>query len=212
MNPLKIFSFLLTSIIIAFLIIWFGLFNISAKEKHWEITTILLEFIRERSIEVRAEDIQIPNTLSTPEMISNGAKNFDAMCAQCHLAPEMEPTELHLGLYPQPPIFYKAEKKHETHGLANTFWVIQNGLKLTGMPAWGDFHTDTQIWEMVAFLNVLKGMSATEYRKLVGEGGHTHKEGFTHSEKPHGTDTHQTETGHHINSIDDHTTHGTHDH
>jgi len=178
----KLISLLTLGLLIGFLIIWFGLFNISAKDKHWDVTTELLELVRDRSIEVRAENIQVPD-LSSAEMISKGAKNFDAMCSQCHLAPGMEPTELNLGLYPQPPVFYN--EKHDDHGAANTFWVIQNGLKMTGMPAWGDFHTKTQLWEMVAFMQVLNGMSESKYKELVGEGGHTHKEGFGHDD--HGT-------------------------
>ncbi len=181
---MKFITLISTALLVGFLFIWFGLFNMSAKDKHWDITTELIEFVRERSIEVRAETIQVPD-LSSAEMISNGAKNFDAMCSQCHLAPAMEPTELHLGLYPQPPVFYK--EKHNDHGSENTFWVIKNGLKMTGMPAWGDFHTDGQIWEMVAFINNFSGMSETEYKNLVGEGGHTHKEGFGH-------DSHDTKT------------------
>jgi mono/diheme cytochrome c family protein len=31
------------------------------------------------------------------------------------------------------------------------------------MPAWGDSHTDQQIWEMVAFLEKLNDMSAAKY-------------------------------------------------
>ena len=175
----KIIIFSTLGLLIGFLIIWLGLFNISAKDKHWDITTELLELVRDRSIEVRAENIQVPD-LSNPDMIANGAKNFDAMCSQCHLAPGMEPTELNLGLYPQPPVFYN--EKHEDHGAANTFWVIANGLKMTGMPAWGDFHTDEQLWEMVAFMNTINGMSESEYKALVGEGGHTHKPGFGHGD------------------------------
>jgi len=166
-------------LLVGLLIIWFGIFNISAKDKHWDITTELLEIVKDRSIEVRSENIQIPD-LSSTKMIENGAKNFDAMCSQCHLAPGMEPTELNLGLYPQPPVFYN--EAHEDHSAAETFWVITNGLKMTGMPAWGDFHTEEQIWEMVAFMSNINGMSESEYKALVGEGGHTHKPGFGHED------------------------------
>ena len=178
MKKVKLIIIISSMILVGFLVIWFGVFNVSAKDKHWNITTKILEFVRERSIEVRADDIQVPD-LSIHSMISSGAKNFDAMCAQCHLSPTTEPTELNLGLYPQPPVFYK--EKHSGHGEQNTFWTIKNGLKLTGMPAWGDFHTDKQIWEMVAFLKKINGMSRIDYIQLVGEGGHTHKENSEHS-------------------------------
>ena len=140
----------------------------------------LLTFVKERSITVRAYDIKAPD-LSKPDMIKSGAKNFDAMCAQCHLSPIKESTELSLGLYPKAPVFY--QQNHTGHGSGNTFWTIKNGLKMTGMPAWGDSHTDQQIWEMVAFLGKLNDMSASEYTQLVGDGGHTHKN-TKHIEEP----------------------------
>ncbi|MCF6224790.1 MAG: cytochrome c [Xanthomonadales bacterium] len=173
MKKTTLLSILSSALLLVFLVIWFGLFNVSAKEKHWKITTAFLEFVRERSIEVRADGIEVPD-LSNLDMISNGAKNYAAMCAQCHLSPTMKPTELSLGLYPQPPVFYTQE--HFSHGKENTFWTIKNGLKLTGMPAWGDFHTDEQIWELVAFLNEINGMSTTEYLELTGSDEQIDKE------------------------------------
>ncbi|GKT11602.1 MAG: hypothetical protein ISEC1_P0568 [Thiomicrorhabdus sp.] len=182
---MKQVSYLLVAMIIsAIIFIWTGAFNMSAKDKHWDITTAALTLIRERSITVRANDIIVPTTLSNPDMITKGAKNYDAMCSQCHLAPDMQPTELHLGLYPQPPILFNKEPdehQHHEHKLVDTFWIIKNGLKMTGMPAWGDFHSDEQIWELVAFVSQMGSMHSTEYKALVGEGGHSHQIDAQHS-------------------------------
>jgi mono/diheme cytochrome c family protein len=184
MKP-KVFIGLLAGVALAAgLFVWVGVFNVSAAEKHWKITTQLLEVVRERSIHVRSKDITVPS-LEEVGMLSRGARNFSAMCAQCHLAPGMEETELSLGLYPAPPAFYRSE--HGIHDPAATFWTIKNGLKLTGMPAWGAFHADQQIWELVAFLSKLKGMTEEEYRSLVGEDGHSRKtnDHFDEQEESH---------------------------
>jgi|GEM_PF-205304 len=180
------------------LVIWFGLFNVSATNKHWGITTTLLELVRERSVEVRAKDIDVPS-LDDIEMISKGAKNYDAMCAQCHLAPGLAPTEIYRGLYPQPPVFQ--DSKHAIHDPATTFWTIKHGLKMTDMPAWGPFHTDQQLWQMVAFINKLNGMSREDYLELVGEGGHSH----SHEEHAHeaGTSTPDSEKSMHADETSD---------
>jgi len=107
-------------------------------------------------------------------MISNGAKNYDSMCVQCHLAPGAPDTELHQALYPKPPIFHQNDDKQSP---SETFWVIKNGIKMTGMPAWGEFHTDQQLWEMTAFLLKINKMTSIRYFELVGEGGHSHSDG-----------------------------------
>ncbi len=141
----------ITGVLAAVLVGWFGFYNVSAKDKHWEITNKVMEFVRERSIEVRTDDIVVPKNLTDKKMITKGAKNYDAMCAQCHLSPVKQPTELSQGLYPEPPVFH--ENIHASHDPKSMFWIIKNGIKLTGMPAWGDFHTEQQMWQMVAFLN-----------------------------------------------------------
>jgi len=124
------------------LFIWFGGYNIAATDKHWPLTAELMEVVRERSIQVRSENIIVPDVIS-PEHLSRGAEDYAAMCAQCHLAPGYSPTELHDGLYPQPPVFHKPG--HDAHNQSAKFWVIKNGVKLTAMPAWGMVHSDEEI-------------------------------------------------------------------
>jgi len=180
-NSLKvILIFLGISSVAGFIIIWFGVFNIAATDKHWAITNNLLEFVRERSISSNAEDIKVPN-LSDKNRIAKGATNYDAMCAQCHLAPGIKTSELFEGLYPQPPVLYK--HGIENHEPTETFWVIKNGLKMTGMPAWGNYNSDDQIWDIMAFLFEMKNLSPEEYQKMVEAGEHTHAKGGGHADK-----------------------------
>lgn len=162
-----IFSLIGVLAVVAGLFVWFGVYNIAATEEHWPLTTELLEVVRERSVQVRSEDIVIPETIS-PELISKGAENYEAMCAQCHLAPGYSPTEIHRGLYPQPPIFHNP--KHEAHNKSANFWVIKNGIKLTGMPSWGSSHSDDEIWGLVAFITKLPGMTVEDYKQITGSG------------------------------------------
>jgi mono/diheme cytochrome c family protein len=175
LNSLKvILIFLGFSAIVGFGIIWLGLFNIAATDKHWAITNNLLEFVRERSITSNAVNIKVPN-LSDKNRIAKGAANYDAMCAQCHLAPGIKTSELYEGLYPQPPVLY--EHGLENHEATETFWVIKNGLKMTGMPAWGNYNSDDQIWDLMAFIFELKNITPEEYKQMVDSGEHTHDKG-----------------------------------
>lgn len=52
---------------------------------------------------------------------------------------------------------------------AEEFWVVKQGIKMTGMPAFSATHDEDEIWEMVAFLQRLKGMSATDYPQLASQ-------------------------------------------
>ncbi len=171
---MRIIAILATiGLILGGLLIWFGVFNVAATDKHFVGTVSLLEMVRERSIDVRANTIQVPD-LNDEELIKEGAAHYAEMCTGCHLAPGIDESELHSGLYPQPPVFTDAN-------YANTpqaqFWIIKNGLKMTGMPAWSPAHTDEQIWGMVAFLAKIKGLNIAEYTDLSKETGEGHSHG-----------------------------------
>lgn len=150
--------------------IWSGAYNIAADEPHWPLTERVMETLRDRSIAERASDIAVPR-LEDESLIRAGAGNYDAMCAGCHLKPGVENTEQSVGLYPAPPNL--ARKPVDDPAAA--FWVIKHGIKMSGMPAWGESMEDEYIWGMVAFLRQLPDMSADHYDELVeASGGHRH--------------------------------------
>lgn len=192
--------------------IWSGVYNIAATDKHWAITNQLIEILRERSIEVRAKDIIVPDNLEDPARIAKGGPNYEAMCSSCHLAPGVKSTELYEGLYPQPPVFSNAT--HEAHDEKDNFWVIQNGLKLTGMPAWGGSHSDEDVWALVAFINRLDDMTAEEYKAMTagGEDHHDDADEDSHQETAADEDSHEDdaadEDSHHETPADEAEAHG----
>ncbi len=186
---------LIGAVLIGGTVIWLGLYNVAANEKHWGVTNIFLELVRDRSIIANAEDLPVPD-LTDDQRIARGAPNYAAMCAQCHLAPGVESSELHEGLYPQPPNLNDAE--HAAQNPQESFWIIKNGLKMTGMPAWGINNSDDQIWDMIALIAALDAMSVEKYQSLVASGEHTHaKGGHATSDAP------QPSASHHGNSGSD---------
>ena len=168
-------SILAAATVVAAGAVWSGAYNIAADDPHTRPVHAFLEVARARSIHARAGKLQIPSGLGTEEQIREGAGNYDAMCAACHLAPGLSPTELSQGLYPAPPDL-TATRVDE----ATAFWVIKHGIKASGMPAWGLSMGDEYIWNMAAFLQKLPDLDATGYRALVdSSGGHSHGGGET---------------------------------
>lgn len=66
-----------------------GIFDISADAPHWPVTRKIMETVRDRSVEVRARAVSVPN-LSDDQATLKGAGQYAAMCANCHLAPGQE--------------------------------------------------------------------------------------------------------------------------
>lgn len=155
--------------------VYSGFYDIGADDRHTAPVYAALDTMRERSIQSRASQLDVPGDLDDPARIRQGAGNYDAMCKGCHLAPAMAPTELSRGLYPAPPNL----SRHAVDP-AEAFWVIDHGIKASGMPAWGGSMDDAYIWNMVAFLQQLPGMDARQYQALVASsGGHSHGGGET---------------------------------
>ncbi len=144
--------------------VWSGMYNIGADEPHWMPTRVLIDNLRERSIASRMADAPVPD-LDAPGRITAGARNYSAMCTGCHLAPGVDDTEIRPGLYPTPPDLSKLGAKDSKRA----FWIIKHGIKMTAMPAWGKTHTDEQIWNMVAFIRKLPGMTPAQYAALGGK-------------------------------------------
>ncbi|MGA7179713.1 MAG: cytochrome c [Thiobacillaceae bacterium] len=170
---------ILLIILAAMAYVGFGGYNVGADAPHWTITAKIIQAVRERSMTLHAQRIAIPAALDQPQRIADGAGLYDEMCTGCHLAPGMEDSEMRRGLYPQPPDF-------PTEGiddLQTAFWVIKHGIKLTAMPAWGKSHTDEQIWDMVAFLQQIKGLTAARYHALVAAAT---PEAKSHEHEEHG--------------------------
>lgn len=155
--------------------IWSGFYDVGADDQHTPPVYALLKTMRNRSIEVRASELRVPDNLQDAARITQGAGNYNAMCMGCHLAPGMDATELSRGLYPAPPELTKA-----TVDAARAFWVIKHGIKASGMPAWGESMGDEYVWNMAAFLQQLPKLDAAQYQALVASsGGHDHGGGET---------------------------------
>lgn len=152
--------------------IYGGLYNVAADEPHSQSLHSLLQTVRDRSIAVRAREIDVPTDLSEQGRIASGAGQYVQMCASCHLAPGMKRTEISRGLYPRAPQLRRGSRATP----AEDFWVVKHGIKATGMPAWGVTHSDKLMWDLVAFVRLLPELSAEEYEAIVKSAPKSHDE------------------------------------
>ena len=161
--------------------IFFGVYNVAADAPHTRFVYSLLDSLRDRSIAMRVQRILPPADLDTPGRMAAGAGLYGEMCSGCHLGPGVEKSEMSQGLYPQAPDLAKMR-----HDPAETFWFIKHGVKLTAMPAWGKTHPDPLIWDMVAFVHKLPGMTPDEYKRLVASAPEDHDEMMKDMGSEHG--------------------------
>jgi mono/diheme cytochrome c family protein len=139
-----------------------GAYDVAASQPDNAAMRWLLVTARDRSIERRAAQITVP-ALTDPALVQEGFDHYHEMCTGCHLAPGMESSEIREGLNPHPPLLAKVAADSSP---ARLFWVIKNGVKMTGMPAWGTSHSDQMIWAIVAFIKQLPTLTPEQYRAM----------------------------------------------
>lgn len=179
--------------LMALLVIYTGIFNVATEWEdpapiRWALVTT-----RENSIQSRAASIQVPPSKGDKQ-IDTGFRSYREMCAMCHTPPGSTDSPITKGLNPAPPDLAKSA---EHMSAAELFWAIKNGIRMTGMPAWGVTHKDSEIWDIVAFVKNLPGMSKDEYLMLDSrlEKGHSHAGSGHNNSKPEKNKSHD-EDGH----------------
>ncbi len=152
----------------------------SAREKPWRVEAFLARNVRRIAIPAGANRLE--NLLpSSPEILAEARDHFADHCAICHGNDGQGNTVIGRNLYPPAPDMTQEETQRLTDG--ELFYIIKNGIRFTGMPAWEEEHTDEETWKQVLFIRHLPNLTPEELEMMeVGE------------EAPHGQDTTQEET------------------
>ena len=146
--------------------VYSGIYDISATDQHTKPVYWLMEFTMRRSIAVRASERDTPD-LSKVDTMGRGFALYHESCAQCHGGPGLSPAPAALGLTPVPAYLVPTGREWSAGEL---HWVIKNGIKMTGMPAWKHRMTDEEIWQVVGFLKErLPYLTTTQYREAAAK-------------------------------------------
>lgn len=149
------------------LFLYSGLYDVSAANPEAGWLQRSLEVAQERSVHRRARTIQVPD-LSNPALVREGLVHYHFMCVTCHGSPGIPASEIGQGLSPYPPEL--ASETLEASD-AEVFWIVKNGIRMTGMPAFGLTHEDKDLWAVVAFLKKLPRLSQQEYQAMIEKAG-----------------------------------------
>lgn len=141
-----------------------GLYNVGADVRHFRITEYIIRLTLHRSV---AHHVQrdAPPALEAPGLKELGARYFEFGCTPCHGSPERDAGPIASSMYPAPPSLHEALLEwtvNEQH------WIVQHGLKFTGMPAWAGRDREREVWALVAFLQDIPGMTRNEYEAMLG--------------------------------------------
>jgi mono/diheme cytochrome c family protein len=98
---------------------------------------------------------------ASDENLKAAREHFADHCAACHGNDGRGDTMYGEGLYPKPPDLRQPETQNLTDG--ELFWIIENGVRFTGMPAFGGGHdSEDDSWKLVLFIRHLPQISDQE--------------------------------------------------
>jgi len=143
-------------------VLYSGVHNVAATYPDRGLVSWALSTTMKRSVERQAAGIRVP-PLDDPALVRLGFQHYREMCVECHGAPGLSMAEVGRGLNPSPPPLVEKVGNWKPSEL---FWITKNGIRMTGMPAWGVTHTDEQIWAIVAFMRGLPRLTPEAYKAL----------------------------------------------
>ena len=157
-----------------------GGFNVAASAGHLPGIGPLMHFTMRNSVRLRAGS-EVPVDLDDEALIALGANHYQRGCAWCHGAPGQAANPIVDSMLPRPPAYDALAGDWEP---AELYWIVRNGIKMTGMPGWPDRSRDEEPWAVVAFLGRIGAMTAERYRELTEP---QHETAFTGFHPPNET-------------------------
>jgi mono/diheme cytochrome c family protein len=120
-----------------------------------------------RKIAVPSSYRQLRNPIvASTENIRGGMEHFSYHCSECHGNDGAGQTVFGKGLYPKPPDLRAAETQNKSDG--ELYYTIENGVRLSGMPAFHGTHTVPQTWRLVLFIRHLPQITPEELNEMKG--------------------------------------------
>ena len=166
-TPKRVLLVLLVAIVIAAAL---GILSVirrglSARDEPSAMEHFLARRMRRWAVPANARGMKNPFADSA-EAVAGGRAHFADHCASCHGNDGRGKTEIGQNLYPRAPDMWEKETQSLSDG--EIFYIIKNGVRLTGMPAWGQdtAEDDTASWHLVSFIRHLPWVTPEELEEM----------------------------------------------
>ena len=123
----------------------------------------LARFFRRFAVPADLRARKNPVRLDVPTLVS-GREHFADHCATCHGNDGSGRTPLGRGLFPRPPDMRAAPTQAMTDG--ELFYAIENGIRFSGMPAFGSPGREEESWQLVHFIRHLPSLTEAERAEM----------------------------------------------
>src|ERR1700761_5245791 len=147
-----------------------GARGVSARESPSTAERWVARRVRAMAAPGGARDLANP-VPNSPDVLAEARAHWADHCAGCHANNGSGDTEMGKRMYPPAPDMRLPDTQQMSDG--ELFFIIQNGIRLTGMPAWGGgvtaeakMHDEQDSWKLVRFIRHLPQLTAEEELKM----------------------------------------------
>ena len=102
---------------------------------------------------------------NSPEVLKEAMAHWADHCATCHGNDGSGNVDMGRQMYPHAPDMRKQPTQNLSDG--ELFYIIENGIRLSGMPAWGGSEAgEKDSWKLVHFIRHLPSISPSEMTEM----------------------------------------------
>ena len=148
-----------TIVVLAVVLIGIALmrFNLTALHEPSPVETRLAN-LSKRVFIYRASRRGIPpRPQDTKASIERGSTHYGLDCGVCHADDGRAQRPPGQWMYPRASDL--TSEQVQSYSDQELYWIIQNGIRFTGMPAFGDVETPVHVWDLVNYVRTLPGNS-----------------------------------------------------
>jgi mono/diheme cytochrome c family protein len=135
----------------------------SARDQPTVFEAFAAESARNLALPAEARE---PNPVpDSKEVLMEAEEHWADHCASCHANDGSGQIQMGQQMYPHSPDMRKEGTQGKTDG--ELFYIIENGIRLSGMPAWGgSAHGQQDSWKLVRFIRHLPSLSVNEIKEM----------------------------------------------
>ena len=141
--------------------------GLTTRETPGSVETMMARTARRLAVPAAVRNLANPVPTS-PEALADGMTHFADHCASCHGNNGSGETEIGRGFFPPAPDMRLPTTQQLSDG--ELFYIIENGVRFTGMPAWGTGTKsgEESSWRLVHFIRHLPAITEEELARMEG--------------------------------------------
>ena len=134
--------------------------RLDALQEPGQVETFLATIVKHLLVRRSSREGIPPAPTNLQESIAEGDKLYATDCSMCHGADGHTPTDSGRWMYPRASDLTSPEVQQYSD--RELFWIVKNGIRLSGMPAFGKVESDEHIWNLAHYVRTLRGSASPE--------------------------------------------------